>query len=81
MARKVTQVFVSVEVTSWPEAEPVTTGQFTADAIIGLNIADSGEGSSEVSIIHMFVGVPDSGVGSSVIGISVSGRRGQSTWW
>ncbi len=77
--RRITQLVTEIEIRVSPPA--ATEGQFTADAIIGLNIADSGEGSSEVSIIHRFVGVADSGVGSSIIGISVSGRRGQSTWW
>jgi hypothetical protein len=77
--RRVTQLVIEIEIEVSPPS--ATVGQFTADAIIGLNIADSGEGSSEVSIIHKSVEVADSGVGSSIIAISISGRRGQSTWW
>ena len=77
--RRVTQLVIEIEIEVSPPAE--TRGQFTADAIIGLNITDSAIGSSEVSIIHRSVDVADSGVGSSVIAISITGRRGHSTWW
>ncbi len=65
-ARKVTQLVIEVELSSWPS---------------GISVEDSGTGSEDVLVSQRDVDAADSGVGSSAIAISISGRRGQSTWW